>query len=99
MLNLRAQIAEEFLEAQSPVFDAVRACWADDPGSRLRSRFPIADNNPQAKLDETSVRVIRLLAASGWTQREIAKRFGVSQETVWKVLRGKTWAHVQGIGA
>jgi predicted DNA-binding protein (UPF0251 family) len=34
---------------------------------------------------------IRLLASSGATQRALARRFGVSPMTVWKVCTGRSW--------
>lgn len=45
-------------------------------------------------LKESEIRVIHELWMDGATQTGIAKRFGVSQATVWQVLRGQTWKHV-----
>ena len=47
------------------------------------------------KLDARKVREIRRLRSEeGFFQREIARRFGVSQVMVCKVLNGDAWAHV-----
>jgi hypothetical protein len=61
-------------------------------GRASRHGAPPGERNWQAKLTEADVRAIR--AAEG-TQRAIAKRFGVSRETVRQVLRGKIWSHVK----
>ena len=45
-----------------------------------------------AKLKEDDVRAIR--AATG-TLREIASRYGVKFNAVWKIRRGITWSHIQ----
>lgn len=46
-----------------------------------------------AKLDATKAQEMRMLYATGGiTQRGLAKHFGVSQDAVWKVLSGRTWA-------
>jgi len=56
---------------------------------------PRGEQNNQAKLTEATVREIRsTYAAGGVTQKELAERFGVSRESVWNILNGKTWSHV-----
>lgn len=45
-----------------------------------------------AKLTDDDVRAIR--AASGVTQRELAQRYGVSQQLVSRIQRGEAWTHV-----
>lgn len=50
--------------------------------------------NKAAKLSEDDVRTIRTLAGE-LSQRAIARRFGVSQGVVWRVIQGETWSHVQ----
>jgi transcriptional regulator with XRE-family HTH domain len=47
-----------------------------------------------AKLDDDKVREIRMLIAQGLRQREIAKRFSVSQMQISYIKNGKTWSHV-----
>ena len=48
--------------------------------------------SPNAKLTERAVQDIR--AIRGMKQRDIGRLFGVSQTTIWRVLRGYTWRHV-----
>lgn len=46
------------------------------------------------KLTETQVKSIRRLVAKGFTQREVARRFNVSNENVSLIIRRRTWRHV-----
>lgn len=49
------------------------------------------------KLTAEDVRMIRALYAQGMTQRELAERFGVGQTTISAVVRGASWAHLEGV--
>lgn len=53
--------------------------------------FPLphhrGERNPKAHLTDAEVAALRALADT-MPQREIAARFGVSQSTVWRLLRG-----------
>ena len=66
---------------------------------RGRARIPnpqrLGEDNGAAKLREVDVRSIRRLLKGGWTQRAIAERFDVSQQTVANIKSGKVWGHVQ----
>lgn len=64
---------------------------AADREAKGRNRPPRGEGQRSAKLTENQVREIR--AASG-KQRDIAKRFGVTQANVWAILARKTWAHI-----
>lgn len=44
-----------------------------------------------AKLSLSRVAKLRQLSAAGWSQRRIARRFGVTQSIVWRVLSGRGW--------
>ena len=61
--------------------------------TRIECR-PRGENNWRAKLTESDVRTIRELAASGMFQTHIAARFGVTQGTIWNIIRRRTWRHV-----
>lgn len=50
--------------------------------------------NPTASLDESKVRQIRAMLQEGHTQREVAKKFGVHQATIYRIAHGKSWKHV-----
>lgn len=48
-----------------------------------------------AKLNAEQVReILHLLEDTGLTLHQIAERFGVTKQTVWKIHRGKFWRHV-----
>lgn len=51
--------------------------------------------NPAAKLTENDVPEIFRLKATGYTQEQIAKKYGVVFSTIGKVLRREKWAHVK----
>lgn len=50
--------------------------------------------NPQAKFRDSHIREIRELQHT-MPQKEIAKLFNVSQQTIRRILMGKTWTHVK----
>ena len=57
---------------------------------------PIGSRSGTAKLNEESVRMIRLTyAKGGGSQRELARQYGVSQRTVCQIIRREHWAHVE----
>lgn len=60
---------------------------------RKKGRSAIGVRNPMAKLDPDKVKEIRSLKGT-MLQREIATRFGVTQELVGKVHRGEIWRRV-----
>ena len=49
--------------------------------------------NPTAKLSLKQVEEIRAIGASE-KQRDVAKRYGVSQKVIWNVLRNRSWTGV-----
>ena len=54
------------------------------------------EKHHNVKLAEEQVRVIkRLYGAPGISQRRLADIFGVSQVQIGRIVRGKTWAHLQ----
>lgn len=49
-----------------------------------------------AKLTDAAVREMRALwAAGGLTKRAIAKRFGISDSNISRILNGQSWTHVE----
>lgn len=53
------------------------------------------ESNPRTTLTDAKVREIHRLRAEGWSQPSIAKRFGVNNATVCRILAGYTWSHVK----
>jgi transcriptional regulator with XRE-family HTH domain len=48
------------------------------------------------KLSAADARELRELHADGWTPRELAERYGVSDTTVSDTVRGKVWREAGG---
>lgn len=59
---------------------------------RIKSRRTLPK---QHKLMPDDVREIRELDQDGFTQAEIARKFNVSGNTVWRIVHGVTWRDVQ----
>ena len=53
------------------------------------------ESHGNAKITEDDVREIRRLASEGVTQREIAKRFGITHPNVGYIVRKTAWPHVK----
>lgn len=64
-----------------------------DMTSKGRSGRCAGERHGQARLNDERVRLIRANAAE-LSQRELAKRHGVSQRAVLKILNRETWRHV-----
>ncbi len=54
----------------------------------------VGASNPRAKLTEDDVRKIRK-SFDGSNRKELAKKFGVSYQSIIHVLNHTTWAHVK----
>jgi DNA-binding transcriptional regulator LsrR (DeoR family) len=50
--------------------------------------------NHQSKLNDDSVRAIRIEYAAGGTLKQIGARYGVSFALVGMIVRRKAWRHV-----
>jgi hypothetical protein len=59
-------------------------------GTRL-----LGEHHPNSKLKADQVREIRKLRATGMYQKDLARRFGVSNATIQDLLNGNTWNHVE----
>jgi DNA-binding CsgD family transcriptional regulator len=63
-----------------------------DKARKGRTPDHAGEKNPRARLTERDAEVIRLLCGRiGLTQREVARRYGVSQSAVWAAVNEKTW--------
>ncbi len=70
-----------------------RGTMADNMRDRdSKGRQARGSHNGRAKLTEADIPVIR---ASGESQAALGRRYGVSYQVIWAVLRGKTWSHVK----
>lgn len=52
------------------------------------------ENNGSSVLTEANIKQIRELAKQHVTYPEIAKRFGIHKDTVFKIVKRKSWSHV-----
>lgn len=54
----------------------------------------VGEAHGMAILTEAAVREIRLLAATGVVQAILAQRYGVTKETIYAVVKHRTWKHL-----
>jgi len=90
---MQLQIAERFGVSEANIGCIVRGeTWAhlDDCIAILRRK-----RHKKAKLTEERVRAIRDAHAIGFTQRQVAERFGISSATASLIIRRMAWAHVE----
>jgi HNH endonuclease len=75
--------------------DNINDCVAK--GRHLVSRnVPKGENQYNAKLTKRKILAIRAAYAKGkLTQYELADRYGIHQAHVWRIVRFKTWRHIQ----
>ena len=60
-----------------------------------KGRQPMGERSGAHKLHDQDVRQILSLLRQGFTQRELAKQFGVSSHcTIGRIARGKGWKHI-----
>jgi hypothetical protein len=57
-------------------------------------RGPAGSRNVAARLTEAQVRELREQAGRGTGREELAQRYGISKDTVSRIVRRKLWAHV-----
>lgn len=62
-----------------------------DREQKNRGGAPRGDAHPMARLRATDVEDIKTLRAEGMEMEEIAARYGVSDTSIYNVLKGRTW--------
>jgi NUMOD4 motif/HNH endonuclease len=70
------------------------------PGSNAADKYRdgtilTGARNHQSKLNEQSVREIRTRRAAGQSMQSIADAHGVTLVTIWQVIHGVTWRHIE----
>lgn len=65
-------------------------------GRRFKENINKGSNNKQAKLNERRVLQIRKAAEAGVSFSELAVKHGVTRSSIDGVVRGRSWAHVEG---
>lgn len=69
-----------------------------DGGSKTKKQtgMVMGENNPAAKLSVIQVRYIRMLWEQDfWTQRGLARKFGVSQSQIANIIHRRSWKNVR----
>jgi 5-methylcytosine-specific restriction endonuclease McrA len=51
--------------------------------------------NPNSKLNEDDIVLIRILVAGGMSQVSVAKLYGVVKSSINGIIKGTTWTHVK----
>lgn len=59
-----------------------------------RNPHVVGSVHPCAKLNEDQVVEMKKLYAQGWTQKELASKYGVVRQTISKVVNNKRFKHV-----
>lgn len=61
--------------------------------SRLRNErgLPIGQDHHKARLTQCQVEELCALRESGWSQQELADKYGVARRTIRDVLSGRSW--------
>ena len=57
----------------------------------------IGETHSQAKFTTEQIKEILVLHKEGWTQKDIACRFGSTKSGISLILSGKLWSHITGI--
>ena len=56
---------------------------------------PKGETHKRSKLREQDILTIFKLRSLGWTQIRIARKFSVSQQTIYRILNRHTWTHIE----
>lgn len=75
----------------SHLYEASQSRNILDAVSRNRWKAPRLDNHNMAKLTCAQVAVIRERRAAGVSAKSLASEYGVCVDTIWLLLRRKTW--------
>jgi transcriptional regulator len=65
------------------------------PKTTRRGDYVRGEGHPDAKLTEANVIEVRRLYREGVKQVELARRFGVGQDCVSRIVLGKAWKHLK----
>lgn len=71
--------------------------WSVAAGRITANLSPKGIDCPHSKLDNESVRTLRLTWTRGSSMQELVQKYGVSSAAIYKVLCGRTWKHVEPV--
>jgi len=94
----QSALAKEYGVSQGLISQIVKGeVWTHLPVGDVgfSGRRPFGEDHPSATVTESDVRAIRAEAAAGGvSNRQIAKKYGVSHTTVRRIVDRQTWKHV-----
>jgi hypothetical protein len=64
-------------------------------GCREHGTALLGSRNPSTRIDEIDAQAIRRMKAAGIPRRVIAEGYGLHKRTVFKILSGASWGHMQ----
>ncbi len=97
--ELYGSVARDFPVSRGHVSSIMRGeCWVHVTGIEGQTKRYRGEDVASAKLTEADVLEIVRRYNAGETQTRIARDFPVQQSQISKILRGKSWVHVTGIG-
>lgn len=67
--------------------------------SAKNGRHPRGETRSDAKITEAQAAEVYRMAMAGINQRAIASQFGIAQQTVSRIKRRVSWAHIHETGA
>jgi len=95
-----SKIANGFGVGRNTIHNIVTGrTWASvgGPTVKRRSREELkGEGNPSAKLTKNAVVQIREKYSAGATAWELAGKFGVTETTIYDIVKGRTWRHIGG---
>lgn len=59
-----------------------------------RGRTPLGEAHILSKLTSDDVLRIRETCQAGQSQRSVARKFGIGQTQVWRIVNGESWTHL-----
>jgi DNA-binding CsgD family transcriptional regulator/predicted GIY-YIG superfamily endonuclease len=95
-LKILEEGSEEFISSLEDAAIKAYECTLNKVSGGKFGHGLVVSKNGRAKLNESDVYLIKCLIAEGITQKEVARRFGVSRQTVGGIATGANWKHVKG---
>lgn len=68
---------------------------ADQPALQTQDNYKRGEEAPKHKLTLNEVKWIKFLYEEGFSQRDLAKEYGVSQSTIYCIVTNSTWQEVR----
>jgi len=79
---------------QKDALDRGRRATGKDHHWSKNASFRRGESSTRHTLTEVQVKEILRLNRTGHTQAQLAKRFNVSRQNIWRIVHGRAWIHV-----